>query len=77
MYEPYHKYTYDGPVLEFDTLVASHWKGETMAPSKQKARSNLAYQFKKTKQPKCRGESDTTWQNQNSNLRGDQKYDRV
>lgn len=47
MYEPYHKYTYDGPVLEFDTLIAEHWKGETMAPSEKKARSNLAYQFKK------------------------------
>lgn len=46
MYEPYHKYRYDGPVLEFDTLVADHWKGETMAPSVNKARSNLAYQYK-------------------------------
>lgn len=47
MYEEYHKYVYDGPVLIFDKLVADHWKGETMAPSKQKARSNLTYQFKK------------------------------
>lgn len=47
MYEPYHKYTYDGPVLEFNTIIAEHWKGETMAPSEKKARSNLAYQFKK------------------------------
>lgn len=42
-----HKYYYDGPVLEFNTCVADHWKGETIAPSEQKARCNLAYQFKK------------------------------
>lgn len=47
MYEEFHKYQYDGPVLEFDRLVADHWKGETMASSKKKARSNLAYQYKK------------------------------
>lgn len=47
MYEPYHKYSYAGPILEFDTLVADHWKGETMAPTEKKARSNLAYQYKK------------------------------
>lgn len=41
------KYAYDGPVLEFDTCVASHWKGETMAISESKARSNLAYRYKK------------------------------
>lgn len=43
----FHKYAYDGPVLEFDKCVADHWKGETMAISEQKARSNLAYQYKK------------------------------
>ena len=47
MYEPYQKYMYDGPVLEFDRCVADHWKGETMAPSEKKARSNLTYQYKK------------------------------
>ena len=41
------KYIYDGPVKEFDKLIAEHWKGETIAPSESKARSNLAYQFKK------------------------------
>lgn len=45
--QAYHKYTYDGPVMEFDRLLADHWKGETMAPSEKKARSNLIYQFKK------------------------------
>lgn len=47
MYEEYHKYVYDGPVLEFDRLIADHWRGETMALSEKKARSNLTYQFKK------------------------------
>lgn len=41
------KYIYEGPVLEFDRLVANRWKGETVAPSEGKARSNLSYQFKK------------------------------
>lgn len=41
------KYIYDGPVMEFDTCIADHWKGETIAPSEAKARTNLAYQFKK------------------------------
>ena len=44
---PYHKYEYDGPVLEFDKLVANRWRGETMAPTKRKAKSNLSYQYKK------------------------------
>lgn len=47
MYEPYYKYIYDGPVMLFERCVADHWKGETMAPTKAKARSNLAYQAKK------------------------------
>ena len=47
MQEEYHKYVYDGPVLEFNTLLANRWRGETTAPSENKARSNLAYQFKK------------------------------
>ena len=41
------KYFYDGPVMEFNTCFANLWKGETFAPSESKARSNLAYQFKK------------------------------
>ena len=41
------KYFYDGPVLEFDKLIVERWKGETIASSENKARSNLAYQFKK------------------------------
>lgn len=42
------KYRYDGPVMEFDRLVANNWKGETIAPSEQKARNNLVYQYKKS-----------------------------
>lgn len=44
--EEKHKYIYDGPVMEFDKLVMDRWKGETIAPSEKKARSNLAYQYK-------------------------------
>lgn len=42
-----HKYMYDGPVMIFDTCVNNHWKAETMAVSEKKAKSNLAYQYKK------------------------------
>ncbi len=47
MYEEYNKYIYEGPVMEFNTCVSNHWRGETMAPNEKKARSNLTYQFKK------------------------------
>jgi hypothetical protein len=40
-------YSYDGPVLEFDRIVANHWKGQTYAVSEAKARNNLAFQFKR------------------------------
>lgn len=40
-------YLYNGPVLEFDRIVANHWHGQTYAASESKARSNLAFQFKK------------------------------
>lgn len=39
-------YSYDGPVLEFDRIVANHWKASTRAESEKKARCNLAYKFK-------------------------------
>lgn len=45
--QEYHKYSYDGPVMEFNRCVADHWKGETMAISAKKAKSNLIYQYKK------------------------------
>ena len=41
------KYRYEGPVVVFGTCVANNWKAETVAPSMEKARNNLAYQFKK------------------------------
>lgn len=41
------QYSYDGPVMKFDICVASHWKGETTAVSESKARSNLAFRYKK------------------------------
>ena len=40
-------YSYDGPVTEFDRVVCSRWKATTYATSENKARSNLAYRFKK------------------------------
>lgn len=47
MREENFKYLYDGPVLEFDRVVAERWRATTLAPSERKARSNLSYQFKK------------------------------
>ena len=41
-------YSYDGPVLEFERIIANHWRAQTYAVSEAKARSNLAYQFKKS-----------------------------
>ena len=41
-----HRYVYEGPVMEFDRLICSKWRGETVAES-EKTLSNLAYQFKK------------------------------
>ena len=40
-------YSYDGPVLEFDREIARRWRGQTYAASEARARSNLAYRFKK------------------------------
>lgn len=41
------RYTYDGPVLEFGRVIADRWSSSTVAPSLNRARCNLAYQFKK------------------------------
>lgn len=41
------KYSYDGPVKEFDKIISNNWHGETFASSEQKAKSNLSYQYKK------------------------------
>ena len=40
-------YSYDGPVLEFDRIVDNRWHGQTYAASEAKARTNLAYQYKR------------------------------
>ena len=42
-----HKFVYEGPVFEFDKCVVDCWRGTTIAESKGKAISNLAYQYKK------------------------------
>jgi hypothetical protein len=40
-------YSYNGPVLEFEKIVTNCWSGQTYAVSEAKARSNLAFQFKR------------------------------
>lgn len=40
-------YSYDGPVFEFERLIVDRWKAQTYAVSEAKARTNLAYQFKR------------------------------
>lgn len=39
-------YYYNGPVMEFNKIIANHWSSKTRAVSEKKARCNLAYQFK-------------------------------
>lgn len=41
------RYSYNGPVFEFDRCIAPSWIAETSAPSKEKAKSNLAFRFKR------------------------------
>lgn len=41
------RYSYCGPVKEFDSLIMNKFEAETVASSEKKARSNFAYQFKK------------------------------
>lgn len=41
------RYIYEGPVEEFNVCIAGKWTGETVAASVGKAKSNLAYQYKK------------------------------
>lgn len=47
MNETYSKWSYDGPVMEFDRVIMERWCGSTYAVSEQKARNNLTYQCKK------------------------------
>ena len=41
------QYIYEGPVYIFDTMITPLWHGQTYATSEAKARSNLAYQYKR------------------------------
>lgn len=41
------EYEYSGSVLMFDRIVANNWTASTKATSEKKARSNLAYQYKR------------------------------
>lgn len=41
------KFIYKGPVLEFDRCIIRCWEGVTYAVSPEKARCNLAFQFKR------------------------------
>lgn len=41
------EYSYDGPVLEFGRCVTDRWTASTCAETEKKARSNLAYRYKK------------------------------
>lgn len=41
------RYVYIGPVMIFDRCVEDRYKGETYASSEKKARSNIAYGWKK------------------------------
>ena len=38
-------YCYDGPVLEFERIIANRWKARTRAVSERKALCNFAHQF--------------------------------
>ena len=40
-------YYYDGPVMRFENCVQNRWKASIYAPSEAKAKSNLAYRYKK------------------------------
>ena len=41
------QYQYDGPVMRFNDFVQHRWKATTVAPTEAKAKSNLAYRYKK------------------------------
>ena len=40
------RYSYDGPVCEFEKCLTREWKATTFAVSEKKAKSNLAFRFK-------------------------------
>lgn len=40
-------YMYKGPVEQFDRVLENDWEAYTYAVSESKARSNIAYQYKR------------------------------
>ena len=40
-------YIYKGPVMEFGRCIENNWYGKTKAVSEAKAKSNLAFRYKK------------------------------
>ena len=40
-------YLYEGPVMEFDRCIQEYWSASTFTISEGRARSNLAFRFKK------------------------------
>lgn len=42
------QYSYEGPVMYFNTCVNGRWNASTYAVSEEKARNNLIYQYKKS-----------------------------
>lgn len=43
----YERYIYDGPVMNnFDRVIEVNWRAETLAPSPEKAISNLKHRYK-------------------------------
>lgn len=40
-------YIYNGPVVLLGRVVEDNWRGATQAPNERRARSNLAYQWKR------------------------------
>lgn len=42
-----YKFYYKGPVLKFNTIVATEYQMETIAESKEKAIAQMTYRFKR------------------------------
>lgn len=40
-------YVYKGAVMMFDRIINQYWEAETTATSEKKAKSNLAFRYKK------------------------------
>lgn len=41
------EYRYDGPVMRFEDCIQYRWTASTFASSEAKAKSNLAYRYKR------------------------------